>query len=67
MSETYERKDEDTLIVTRNSNSTHIFEESRAEIQTQLDHLKLDKEKMEIDFQKKIDELENKIAVLDEV
>lgn len=65
--ETYEKKNENILIVTRNTNSTHIFEESRAEIQTQLEHLELDKIKLETDLEKKIDVLRAKIAILDEV
>ena len=66
MSETYEKIDNNTLKVICNDTNTHIFEGSRAEIQTRLDHLKLDKDGMEIDFQKKIDALEAKIAILDE-
>ena len=60
MSETYEKKDKDTLTVTRITNETHIVEEDRAEIQTQIDHLELDKSEL----QKKIDELKAKIAIL---
>ena len=65
MSEIYEKKDKDTLIVTKTTAETHIFEEDRAEIQTKLDHLELAKAQEEIDCQKKIDVLKVKIAVLD--
>ncbi len=61
MTETYNKKDKDTLTVTRITSETHITEEGRAEIQTQIDHLELDK----IELQKKIDGLKGKIAVLD--
>lgn len=59
--ETYTKKDKDTLTVTRITNETHITEEDRAEIQTQIDHLEFDK----IELQKKIDGLKTKIAILD--
>ncbi len=65
MTETYNKKDKDTLTVTRITSETHITEENRAEIQTQIDHLELDKAKQQADIQKKIDELKAKIAVLD--
>lgn len=65
MSETYEKKDKNTLTVTRNTDETHITEEDRAEIQTQLDHAELDMVKSEADWQKKIDALKAKIALLD--
>ncbi len=61
MAETYEKKDKDTLTVTRIVSETHITEEDRAEIQTQVDHLELGK----TELQKKIDELKTKIAILD--
>lgn len=60
MAETYAKKDENTLTVTRKVNEAHITEEDRAEIQTQIDHLELDK----IELQKKIDALKAKIAIL---
>ncbi len=65
MTETYTKKDKDTLTVTRTTDETHIVEEDRAEIQTQLDHAELDMVKSQADWQKKIDELKAKIAVLD--
>ncbi|MCK5608890.1 hypothetical protein KAR91_43860 [Candidatus Pacearchaeota archaeon] len=65
MAETYKKKDENTLTVTRTTDETHITEENRTEIQTKLDHLELDKTKVEIDFEKKIDSLRNKISILD--
>ena len=65
MAETYEKKNKDTLTVTRTTDETHIVEEDRAEIQTQLDHLELDAAQSVIDFQVKIDILKTKIAVLD--
>ena len=61
MTETYKKKDANTLTVTRTVDETHITEEGRAEIQTELDHLELDKSEL----QKKIDVLKDKIAVLD--
>ena len=64
MPETYKKKDENTLTVTRTTDETHIIEEDRAEIQTQLDHLELDAAQSVIDFQAKIDILKEKIAVL---
>lgn len=63
MAETYEKKDENTLTVTNVVNETHITEENRAEIQTQIDHLEIDK----AELQKKIDDLKAKIAILDKV
>ena len=65
MSETYKKKDKDTLMVTRTTDETHIVEEDRAEIQTQLDHLKLETAQSVIDYQMRIDILKAKIAVLD--
>jgi hypothetical protein len=65
MSETYEKKDKNTLTVTRTTDETHITEEDRAEIQTQLDHAELDMVKSQADWQKKIDALKAKIAILD--
>lgn len=61
MSVTYEKKDKNTLIVTRTTDETHITEEDRAEIQTEIDHLELDK----VELEKKIDVLKDKIAILD--
>ena len=61
MSETYAKKDQNTLTVTRTTDETHITEEDRAEIQTKIDHLELDKSEL----QKKIDALKDKIAILD--
>ena len=60
MSETYKKKDANTLTVTRIVDETHITEEDRAEIQTKLDHLELDKSEL----QKEIDVLKKKIVVL---
>ena len=65
MTETYKKKDDNTLTVTRTTDETHITEEDRAEIQTQLDHAELDMVKSQADWQKKIDELKAKIAILD--
>lgn len=65
MSETYKKKNKDTLTVTRTTDETHIVEENRAEIQTQLDHAELDMAQSEIDWGKKIDALKAKLAVLD--
>jgi hypothetical protein len=65
MTETYTKKDKDTLTVTTVSAETHIVEEDRAEIQTQLDHMELDAAQSVIDYQAKIDILKAKIAVLD--
>lgn len=61
MAETYIKKDVNTLTVTKTTNEIHVTEESRAEIQTRLDHLELDKSEM----QKDIDELKARIAALD--
>ena len=61
MSETYKKKDANTLTVTRTVDETHITEEDRAEIKTELDHLELDKSEL----QKKINVLKDKIVVLD--
>lgn len=65
MTETYKKKDDNTLEVTRTTDETHIVEEDRAEIQTLLDHAELDMVKSQADWQKKIDALKVKIAVLD--
>ena len=65
MSETYEKINNDTLKVTRNDTDVRIFEESRAELETELFHLKADKDKMERDFRDKIGILKIKIAILD--
>jgi hypothetical protein len=65
MSETYKKKDDNTLTVTRTTDETHITEEDKAEIQTLLDHAELDMVKSQADWQKKIDALKAKIAVLD--
>ncbi len=65
MTETYVKKDKDTLTVTRITEETHIVEEDRAEIQTKLDHLELEAAQSVIDYQTKIDALKAKIAVLD--
>lgn len=61
MTETYKKKDDNTLTVTRITSETHITEEDRAEIQTKIDHLEIDK----VELQKKINELKTKIAILD--
>ena len=53
MPETYEKKDQNTLIVT--------YEESRAVIQNEIDQL----ERRITEQQKRIDELKAQIAVLD--
>lgn len=65
MAETYKKKDKDTLTVTQTTDETHITEEDRAEIQTLLDHAELDMVKSQADWQKKIDVLKAKIAILD--
>ena len=65
MTETYVKKDDNTLTVTNTVDETHITEEDRAEIQTLLDHAELDMTKFVVDKQKEIDELKAKIAVLD--
>lgn len=65
MSETYKKKDDNTLTVTRTTDETHITEEDKAEIQTLLDHAELDMVKSQADWQKKIDGLKAKIAILD--
>ena len=61
MVETYKKKDVNTLAVTRTTDETHITEETRAEIQTKIDHLELDKSELKTE----IDVLKDKIAVLD--
>lgn len=61
MSKIYKKKDENTLIITRTVNETHIIEETRTEIQTQIDHAEFDKSEL----LKKIDTLTAKIAILD--
>lgn len=65
MTETYEKKDNNTLTVTRTTDETHIVEEDRAEIQTLLDHAELDMTRLVADQQKKIDRLKAKIAIFD--
>lgn len=65
MTKTYKKKNDNTLTVTNTTTETHITEEDRAEIQTKIDHLELDKARQLADTQKKIDELKAKIAVLD--
>ena len=60
--ETYRKIDNNTLEITRNDTDIRIFEESRVEIQTQIDHLKLDKSAI----LEKIDALEVLITILDE-
>lgn len=65
MSETYVKKNDNTLTVTRTTDETHIVEEDRAEIQTQIDHLKFDKNKAELEYKIKIGVLEAKIVILD--
>jgi hypothetical protein len=62
MTTTYEKINNDTLKVTRNDTDIHTFEKSRAEIQTEIDHLKLNKSAIS----EKIDALEALIAILDE-
>jgi hypothetical protein len=65
MTETYSKKDKDTLTVTKTTDETHIVEEDRAEIQTQLDHAELDAAKSALEYQTKIEALKAKIAILD--
>lgn len=65
MAEIYEKVTDDILKVTSNDTTIQIFEVSRAEIETQLAHLKLDKDRMEFDSNKKIKVLEAKITILD--
>lgn len=65
MAKIYKKKNKNTLEVTDTVNETHITEESRAIIQTELDHLELDAAQSVIDYQAKIDALKDKIAVLD--
>jgi len=67
MSKTYRKKDKNTLEVTTITNETHITEEGRAELETQLFHLKADKDKMERGFQDRIVVLEAKIEILNGV
>ena len=61
MAETYEKKDINTLTVTKTTNEIHVTEEDRAEIQTKIDHLEFNK----VELQKEIDDLKAKIAELD--
>jgi len=61
MTKIYKKKDKDTLEVTDTVNETHITEESRANIQTKLDHLKLDEARIQLE----IDVVKVKIAILD--
>ena len=61
MAKTYGKKDKDTLTVTNIITETHIIEEDRAEIQTRINHLEIDKGEL----QKKIDDEKAKIAILD--
>lgn len=63
--EIWEKINSNTLKVTNNDTKVNIFEESRSEIETQLFHLKADKDKMEREFQNKIDILDAKIVILD--
>lgn len=65
MSETFTKKDDNTLTVTRTTDETHITEENRAEIQTELHHAELGAAQSRVDWQKKIDALKAKIAILD--
>ena len=58
MSETYEKVTDEILKVINNDTTIHIF-------QTKLDHLKLDKSKMELEYKNKIEAEESKLAVLD--
>ena len=64
MSETYKKKDKNTLTVTLTTGETHITEEDRAEIQTQLDHAEIDMSRLVADQQRKIDGLKAKIAII---
>ena len=57
---TYEKKDDNTLTVTRIVSETYITDENRAEIQTKIDHMELDKAKIQIE----IELLKAKIAIL---
>jgi len=63
MTTTYEKKDDNTLTVTRIVSETYITDENRAEIQTEIDHMELDKAKIQIE----IELLKAKIAILDGV
>lgn len=58
---TYEKKTKDILKVTDTINEFHETEETRAEIQTKIDHLELDK----VELQKEIDKQQVKIVILD--
>lgn len=59
---TYKKKTRDILEVTDTIDELHITEETRAEIQTKIDHLKIDKGKVS----EEIDALEALISLLDE-
>ncbi len=61
MSKSYKKIDDKTLEVKTVTNETHIVEEDRAEIQTQIDHWEDD----QAELQKKIDDAKAKIAILD--
>ena len=61
MVESYEKKDENTLVVTNVENITKITEETREEIQTQLERLEFSKS----EIQKQIDRVKTKIAILE--
>lgn len=59
---TYEKKNKNILTITESINETHVTEEDRSKIQTQIDHLKLDRNAIS----EKIGFLEGLIAILDE-
>lgn len=59
MSKTKKKKDDDTLEITNDLGVT-ITTVKRAELQTQLDHKKLDKDRIQLE----IDELQNDLDLL---
>lgn len=61
MTKTYKKKSKDTLEITDTINELHITEISRADLQTKLDHLELDKTKVQLD----IDIVKAMIAIFD--
>ena len=58
---TYKKKDKDTLEVTDTINELYVTEVSRAELQTKLDHLEIDKAEIQLE----IDDIKAKISILD--
>lgn len=61
MTKIYKKKNKNTLEITDTVNETHITEESRADIQTKLDHLELDKARIQLE----IDSVKAKLTILD--